>query len=100
VLSDTRLPGVLAGVPTAREQGFDVSWPIIRGFYMGPQVSDVEYAKWVARFDKMMKSPEFERTRTATGMYPFAMTGDALTQYIKKTVDNYGKQAKELGLVR
>ena len=51
VLSDARLPGALAHVPTAREQGFDLSWPIIRGLYMGPQVSDADYRSWVARFD-------------------------------------------------
>jgi len=28
------------------------------------------------------------------------MTGAPLTDYIKKTVDKYGRQVKELGLVR
>ena len=32
VLSDERLGGKLAGIPTAREQGFELQWPIIRGF--------------------------------------------------------------------
>lgn len=100
VLSETRLPGALASVPTAREQGFDVTWPIIRGFYMGPQVPDANYRKWVARFAQAMATPEFDRLRSAHGLYPLAMTGDALTEYVKKTVDNYGKQAGELGLVR
>ena len=100
VLSDARLPGSLANVPTAREQGFDISWPIIRGLYMGPQVSDADYRKWVARFDRMMKDKGFDGLRAAHGLYPFAMTGGEFTEYIKKTVDSYGKQAKELGLVR
>ncbi|WP_019142411.1 Bug family tripartite tricarboxylate transporter substrate binding protein [Noviherbaspirillum massiliense] len=100
VLSDARLSGALANVPTAREQGFDVTWPIIRGLYMGPQVGEADYRKWVKTFDRMMAKPEFDRMRAAHGLYPFAMTGAALTDYIKKTVDNYGKQAKEFGLVR
>lgn len=100
VLSDARLPGALADVPTAREQGFDVSWPIVRGLYMGSQTSDADYRKWVARFAQAMATPEFDRLRIAHGLYPFAMTGDALTGYVKKTVDNYGKQAKELGQIR
>jgi putative tricarboxylic transport membrane protein len=100
VLSDARLGGTLANVPTAHEQGYSVSWPIIRGVYMGPQVAEGEYRKWVKTFDQMMGTPEFDRLRAAYGLYPFALTGDALTEYIKKTVDNYGKQAKELGLVR
>ena len=100
VLSDARLPGALSNVPTAREQGFDVTWPTIRGFYMGPQVSDADYRKWVAAFDHVMKTPTFDQLRAANGLYPFAMTGAQLTEYVQKTVDGYGKQAKELGLVR
>ncbi|SNS13938.1 putative tricarboxylic transport membrane protein [Noviherbaspirillum humi] len=100
VLADERLPGALAAVPTAREQGFDLSWPIIRGFYMGPQVSDADYRRWVQAFDRMLAQPAFDRMRADYGLYPFALTGDALTAYIRKTVDGYGRQAKELGLVR
>src|SRR5450830_1445326 len=52
VLSEQRLPGVLANVPTAREQGFDLVWPIIRGVWMGPHASETEYRQWVANFDR------------------------------------------------
>jgi putative tricarboxylic transport membrane protein len=100
VLADKRLPGVLSGVPTAREQGFDLSWPIIRGLYMGPNVPDADYRKWVAAFDKMMAAPAFEALRSSHGLYPFSLTGDALTDYVNKTVEEYGRQAKELGLMR
>jgi putative tricarboxylic transport membrane protein len=100
VLADKRLDGALAGVPTAREQGFDVAWPIIRGVYMGPQVSEADYRKWVHRFDQALAAPGFEELRAAHGLYPFALTGAALADYVNKTVANYGKQAKELGLVR
>jgi putative tricarboxylic transport membrane protein len=100
VLSDQRLPGLLANVPTAREQGFDVTWPIIRGVYMGPQVSDADYRKWVGKFQQAMAGPEFDRLRAAHGLYPFAMTGKDLTVYINKTVEQYRNQARELGLLR
>ena len=100
VLSDARLPGALQHVPTAREQGFDLSWPIIRGVYMGPQVPDPNYRKWVAAFDRMLAAPGFDQLRDAHGLYPFAMTGANFTEYVKKAVDNYGRQVKELGLVR
>lgn len=100
VMADKRLPGSLAHVPTAREQGFDLTWPIIRGVYMGPNVPDKDYRKWVAAFEKMMAQPAFEQLRTAHGLYPFSMTGDALTAYVNNTVDEYGKRVKELGLVR
>jgi putative tricarboxylic transport membrane protein len=100
VLAPTRFPGALATVPTAREQGFDVVWPIIRGFYMGPQVSDANYQLWVNRFAQAMARPEFDRLRAAHGLFPFAMTGAVLSDYVRTTVNEYSRQARELGLVR
>ena len=100
VLSPQRLPGVLASTPTAREQGVDVVWPVIRGVWMGPQVPDAEYRKWVAAFDRMLASPQFAQLRSDAGLYPFALTGDALKEYVSKAVDEYGKRATEFGLVR
>jgi putative tricarboxylic transport membrane protein len=100
VLSEQRLPGVLAKVPTAREQGIDVVWPLIRGVWMGPGVSEADYRRWVAAFDRIEASPEFAQMRVAAGMYPFSMTGDALTQYIKQAVLDYNRQARHFNLVR
>ncbi|MFJ7565450.1 Bug family tripartite tricarboxylate transporter substrate binding protein [Herminiimonas sp. NPDC097707] len=100
VLAEKRLPGALANVPTAIEQGIDVSWPIIRGFYMGPQVSDAAYRRWVHTFDQMMSTHEFEKLRADYGLYPLAITGDQLTRYIHKTVEDYRKQSDQLGLIR
>jgi putative tricarboxylic transport membrane protein len=100
VLSEQRLPGVLAAVPTAREQGIDVVWPIIRGVWMGPKVTDAEYRKWVDSFEKMEATPEFAELRAAHGLYPFSLTGAALTGYVKKAVNDYTRQAREFKLVR
>ncbi|HWW68408.1 MAG TPA: tripartite tricarboxylate transporter substrate binding protein, partial [Duganella sp.] len=92
--------GVLAGVPTAREQGIDVVWPVIRGLWMGPQVPDADYRQWVAAFDRVLASPQFAQMRAASGLFPFGLTGDALKDYVTKAVDDYGRRAAELGLVR
>jgi len=100
VLSDARLPGALAQVPTAREQGYDVTWPVIRGLYMGPRVPDADYRRWVGAFDRMMADKSFEQLRAAHGLYPFAMTGALLTEYVRKTEESYRRQVAELGLIR
>jgi putative tricarboxylic transport membrane protein len=100
VLSEQRLPGVLAAVPTAREQGVDVVWPIIRGVWMGPHVPEADYRQWVRVFDRMMATPQFAQARASYGLYPFALTGDALAEHVRKAVDDYGKRASEFGLVR
>jgi putative tricarboxylic transport membrane protein len=100
VLSERRLPGTLAGVKTAREQGYDVVWPVIRGVWMGPGVADADYRRWVAAFAHMESAPEFARMRTQAGLYPFSLTGDALTQYIRQAVAEYKRQARQFELLR
>ncbi len=100
VFSEQRLPGRLADVPTAKEQGFDIQWPIIRGFYVGPKVADADYQWWVGTFDKMMATPEFAKLREERGLFPFNKTGKDLDGYIKQQVAEYRKLADEFGLVR
>src|SRR3546814_7830494 len=52
VFNNGRLPGKLNSVPAAKEQGYDIDWPIIRGFYVGPKVSDQDYQFWVDALDR------------------------------------------------
>jgi putative tricarboxylic transport membrane protein len=98
VMADKRLPGTLANVPTAKEQGYDLEWPIIRGFYMGPKVGDADYKVWVDTFNKMMASKEWDKLREERGLFPFAMTGAELDAYVKKQVGVYKKLASDFGL--
>jgi putative tricarboxylic transport membrane protein len=44
--------------------------------------------------------PQFAKLRADAGLYPFSVTGDALTQYIKKAVNDYNRQARQYNLVR
>jgi putative tricarboxylic transport membrane protein len=100
VFNDKRLPGKFANVPTAQEQGYDIVWPLIRGFYVGPKVSDKDYQFWVDAFDKMMATPEFARLREQEGLFPFAKTGPELDAYIKEQVRRYATLADSLGLIK
>ncbi len=101
VLSDERLPGAdKADIPTAKEQGYDISWPVVRGFYLGPKVSDEDYAWWKASFDQLLASEDFAKLRDQRELYPFAMTGEELDSYVKKRVADYKQMAKEFGLTQ
>lgn len=98
VMADKRLEGDLAQVPTAKEQGMDVEWPIIRGFYLGPKVSDADYKVWVDAFAKMMATPEFNQLRAERSLFKFAMTGAELDAFVKKQVTFYRGMAADFGL--
>lgn len=100
VFSDERLPGQLANVPTAKEQGYDLVWPIIRGFYVGPKVSDAEYQWWVDAFNKLQQTDEFKKQRDLRGLFEFNMSGKQLDEYVKKRNTDYREQAKAFGLAK
>jgi putative tricarboxylic transport membrane protein len=100
VFSNERLPGELAKIPTAKEQGFDLVWPIIRGFYVGPKVSDAEYQWWVDTFNTLQKTEDFKKQRDLRGLFEFNMTGQELDAYVKKQVTGYREQAKAFGLAK
>lgn len=100
VFSDKRLPGKMGDIPTAAEQGFDINWPIIRGFYMGPKVADASYDWWVNGFNEMMKTPEFAKLQEQNGLFPFDMTGKELDTYIKERVKFYTELADSFGLIK
>lgn len=100
VFSEARLPGQLANVPTAKEQGYDLVWPIIRGFYVGPKVSDAEYQWWVEAFNTLQQTDEFKKQRDLRGLFEFNMSGKQLDDYVKKQVTDYREQAKAFGLAK
>ena len=89
----------MKNIPTAKEQGYDIVWPVVRGFYMGPKVSDEDYAWWKAAFDTLLASPEFTTLRAQRELFPFAMTGPELDVYVKKQVADYKALAQEFGLI-
>ena len=68
----------VAEVPTAKEQGFDIEWAIVRGFYMGPKVSDADYNAWSDAFAKVTKTKEFAKLLDERGLYPMTLTGAEL----------------------
>ncbi|MBP6122662.1 MULTISPECIES: Bug family tripartite tricarboxylate transporter substrate binding protein [Providencia] len=100
VYSDKRLEDGLAEIPTAKEQGYDIVWPIIRGFYMGPKVSDEDYNQWVEAFQKLQQTDEFKKQRELRGLFEYNLTGKELDSYVKKEIEQYREQARSFGLAK
>jgi putative tricarboxylic transport membrane protein len=100
VYSDKRLPGDAANIPTAIESGYNFTWPIIRGFYVAPKISEADYKFWLDSFNRLLASKDFLALRDQRDLYPFSMTGTELDTYVKKTVAEYRKVAEEFGLIQ
>ncbi|GGH61877.1 tripartite tricarboxylate transporter substrate binding protein [Frigidibacter albus] len=100
VFAPDRLPGKLAEVPTAAEQGFDIEWPIVRGFYVGPEVSDADYQWWVDAFETAMAAPGYAALLESRSLLPLPMTGDELDAFVTEAVATYRTLAGEFELVQ
>ncbi|MFZ5675415.1 MAG: Bug family tripartite tricarboxylate transporter substrate binding protein [Pseudomonadota bacterium] len=98
VMAPERLPGDLAQVPTAREQGIDIDWIVWRGYYMGKDVAAGDYDWWVEGFKKLSKTPEFLAERQARGLFEFNMVGQEFDDKVKADVARFKVLAKEAGL--
>ncbi|MFV5492091.1 tripartite tricarboxylate transporter substrate binding protein [Acinetobacter sp. ASP199] len=98
VFSKDRLEGKFANLPTAIEQGYDLEWPVIRGFYMGPKVSDEAYGWWKNAFDKMMADQKFDAVRENQDLLPFEMTGKEIQAYVYKQTNEMRQLSEEYKL--
>ena len=99
VMSPERLDEPFNEIPTAMEQGYDVEWTILRGFYMGGDVSDEEYQAWVDAFEAAYASEEFAAIQKEKGLLPLNLAGDELQASIEERVENLRTIATEAGLI-
>lgn len=99
VLSEERLPGDLANIPTAREQGYDVIGANWRGFYLAPGISDAEYATWVDIMTTLEASDEWAQMREQNALAPFFLVGDEFDEFVRTEVERYTALSRELGII-
>ena len=100
IFAPNRLSGALANVPTAKELGYDVEWVTVRGYYMGPKVSDEAYNWWLDAFKKLKQTKEFKEQLAQRGLFEFNKDGAEFDAFVKEQVDKYRAIAKEYGLIK
>lgn len=99
VLSAQRLPGFLSVVPTAKEQGVDMEWPIVRGFYGPPQMPDAAYNYWVDALRRLHAHPAWPEQRAGQGLFEFNVVGEEFSALARRRTAEYRQLAREVGLV-
>ncbi|WP_251976839.1 Bug family tripartite tricarboxylate transporter substrate binding protein [Salinicola avicenniae] len=100
VFSEERLPGELAAIPTAREQGIDVVAPNWRGFYTAPSASEESYQWWVDTLDTLYDSEAWQTVMTQNGLLPFHKSGEELTRFVDQQIADIRDIGGELGMLR
>ncbi len=100
VLADERLEGKLADVPTAKEQGVDVTWLNFRGVYVAPGISDEQYNWWQQTFSNLYETPEWKKVMQQNGLIPFHKVGGEFTDYVNAQIAEVRQISQELGIIK
>ena len=83
MLAENRLPDL--DVPTAREQGLDVTLSNWRGLYGPPDMPQVAVAFWQEALGQMVKSPVWEQIAQRSHLTTTFMIGEEFQTFLAKT---------------
>lgn len=100
VMAPERLGAPFDQFPTAREQGYDAVWTIVRGYYMGKGVSDADYQAWVDAFTAAYATETFTANQKEKGLLPYNKAGAEFDAEMKAGVENMRAIAREAGLIQ
>jgi putative tricarboxylic transport membrane protein len=100
VFAEERLEGEFADYPTAVEQGYEVVIPNWRGFYLPGGISDEAYDYWVAAFDDVFASEEWQQIMEANGLAPFHKSGADLEAFVNQEISDIAELSREIGLIQ
>lgn len=98
VLAERRLPGALSAVPTAREQGVDLVWPILRGVYAGQGAGPAFVGETARRLAQGLMREDVRRELERLGLQPLALAGPALEHAVAQETMRYRAEAAGFGL--
>lgn len=100
VMAPERLGGEFADIPTAAEEGYAAEWAILRGYYLGPDVSDEAFDYWTDRFEQAYNSPAFLQVVEEKGLLPYTVAGAEFDADVKSRITAMRELAREAGLIQ
>ena len=99
VFADERVAG-FEDVPTAKEQGVDLTAMNWRGIYVPKGISDDEYNVWVDRLQKVGASDEWKAAMVENGLAPYDMFGADFEKFVGDNIAEIQEISKEIGLIQ
>ena len=87
-------------VPTAKEQGIDVTLEQFRGVIAAGGVTKEQSLFWQNAMVKMFQSPVFQKYLDENGLRPLVKVGNEADKYLDEQYDFYKEILTELGLIK
>lgn len=100
IFSEQRLGGAFRSVPTAVEQGYNLTFPIWRGFYGPPEMPASAVKFWEETLTKMTRTKGWEKVLADTQWFPFVVAGDRFRSFLDQDTKNFETLLRELGFVK
>lgn len=98
-LSDDRIPA-FPEVPTAKEQGIDVTGYNWRGLYTGGKVSDDDYNAWVEKLKTLYDSENWQTAAVEFGLVPIWRGGAEFEAYVREQRDVMEQISRDIGVIQ
>ncbi|MEO1537536.1 MAG: tripartite tricarboxylate transporter substrate-binding protein [Pseudomonadota bacterium] len=99
VLTEERVPG-FEDIPTANEQGFDVTAVNWRGLYVPKDISDEDFEAWGAKLQAVADSNEWKEAMAANGLAPFTKVGGDFQSWVDGVIADTVTLSKEIGVIQ
>ncbi|HSP58212.1 MAG TPA: tripartite tricarboxylate transporter substrate-binding protein [Halomonas sp.] len=99
VLADEPLPAPFDELPTAVDQGYDVTGYNWRGFYTGGEVSDEDYAAMVETLQSLYDSDEWKQVAEDNGLVPLWRGGEEFDAFVRDSIEEVEGISREIGVM-
>ncbi len=99
VMSDERVPG-FEDIPTAKEQGYDVTAVNWRGLYVPGGISDADFQKWADRLQAVADSEEWKQAMAENGLAPFTKVGGDFQMWVDGVIVETQDLSRQLGVIQ
>jgi len=86
-------------IPTCKEQGLDIEYLMLRGIFMGPNVTKDQVAWYVDLFKKVRETPEWKDFMEKGAFNTTFMTGDEFKAWLTKAAETHRKLMEKAGFL-
>jgi putative tricarboxylic transport membrane protein len=99
VMADERLEA-FPDIPTAIEQGIEVTGYNWRGLYTGGDVSDADYAAWVETLEALYGTEAWQTTAVESGLTPIWRGGAEFEAFVRQSQDDMEAVSRAIGVIQ
>lgn len=100
ITAPQRVSGILANVPTLKEEGIDAEFVNWRGLFGPPEMPEYAVEYWINTLSKMVQTAEWEKVVAKYNWTKAFMPGKDFMNYMERVNEDYKIVLKELGLYK